>query len=608
MSNRIAIYGGAFNPPHLAHLFVIQYLLTHEEIDQVWVMPSARHAFGKHMAPFMARCQMLQHVLEGYTQVSISRFEYENKNLSGRTYDTLDALSTRYPHCDFTLVIGADNLTESHRWHRFNDLIQRWQLIVLGRPGHEDSFRLIEHLPQHHRGPTLPSISSSELRDVLAKYTSGSALEASDQALLRWLPQKCKSLALHHYSSDQVKLQQIQQPELQVPQKTELQVQQQPKHDCPDIWIWGSGKVGQTLYAALTQANYTVGMQSLRALSWIKDIDSSHGNHSKSNSAKIEHSSLTSTQQTALNSHEIHSTFPLQALRAKTWIIACRDQQISTCVQILSHYLHSIQSDSIATSSQIQKPISSHSPKAHPSSTLLQTQTVFHCSGVISYHHLQPLQACGLSIAQCHPLQSLRGANSVSRLKGCAFYIQGDQIAVQQATRYVNDLQAWVLSASSNDLHDRDGAEQFLAIYHAAAVCAGNLPLMWIEIGSKLLQHLGFTPLQSLQALTPLAQASTRYLDELKQALDDHTSPQSSSPQTDLPLSVIQGITGPLTRKDVASIQSHIHALSRQEVAHDIQVAYQSFVYLAARLCQWSSQDLDHLRTSCHLLSHNFTK
>ena len=59
MTVRVAVYGGAFDPPHLSHVFTITYLLTRADVDAVWVLPAADHAFGKRMTPYRERRAML---------------------------------------------------------------------------------------------------------------------------------------------------------------------------------------------------------------------------------------------------------------------------------------------------------------------------------------------------------------------------------------------------------------------------------------------------------------------------------------------------------------------------------------------------------------------
>jgi nicotinate-nucleotide adenylyltransferase len=171
---RVVIYGGAFNPPHVSHLLAIQYLLQSSHFDQVWVLPSYQHAFDKKMVSFTNRVEMLRLMLQGMEQVEICEIEKE-MTVPIYTYDVLSVLSDRYPDHTFSLSIGADNLTESYRWHRFGELIEKWGLYVFGRIGHEASviaFQEKYKVKSLTVGPTLPSISSSEIRKTLSHHGS----------------------------------------------------------------------------------------------------------------------------------------------------------------------------------------------------------------------------------------------------------------------------------------------------------------------------------------------------------------------------------------------------------------------------------------------------
>ena len=294
----VALYGGAFNPPHLAHLFAVQYLLTLSEIDEVWITPSARHAFGKEMVSFDVRVEMLNVCVQDLKNVHICRVEDELLDHSGRTFDTLNALSMLHPHVRFVLVIGADNLTESHRWHRFDELVERWSVIALGRSGHEEAFIHSSKESWCTAGPTLPSISSTELRDVIQTLAevNGDTLRLSqkDQEILRWFPQSCYPW-IHHYSREE-----------------------RDSTSTPRVLIWGQGRVGRALESALINIKYQVRSISLRSMGWIKMEGS---NEVEDRGEELLNLDLSWTQE-----------YPL-------WFITSRDAQLSIIVDhLLQHF------------------------------------------------------------------------------------------------------------------------------------------------------------------------------------------------------------------------------------------------------------------------------
>ena len=163
---RVAIFGGAFDPPHYAHLFAIQTLLLRDDIDEIWLVPTYKHVFNKQMTAFDERCYWLEQCVQASdwsNTVSVHRIEQEMGGDS-RTYDTLERLSDTYTDTQFCFVIGADNLAMSHRWHRFDELVARWPLIVFGRPGFEKVMQRYQNEPWCHAALTLPAVSSSMIR------------------------------------------------------------------------------------------------------------------------------------------------------------------------------------------------------------------------------------------------------------------------------------------------------------------------------------------------------------------------------------------------------------------------------------------------------------
>ncbi len=189
----IALYGGAFDPPHSAHLFAITWLLGLPEVDEVWLLPTADHVFGKQMAPFEDRIGMLQAAIAPFDaqRVRVSRFEAERVGPS-RTFDTLTALSAQHPEHTFQWVLGADNLAERHRWHRFDDLVARWSIIAFGRPGFEGALAAVAAAPWCRPGPTLPDVSSTAVRAALGGQGTSAALD--------WVPEAVRQRAGELYA------------------------------------------------------------------------------------------------------------------------------------------------------------------------------------------------------------------------------------------------------------------------------------------------------------------------------------------------------------------------------------------------------------------------
>jgi nicotinate-nucleotide adenylyltransferase len=164
--SRIALFGGSFNPPHAAHQLVALYVLETQPVDELWFVPVYAHPFGKPLAPYedrVAMCELAAAPLGD--RVRVSRLEEELAQQPGfvasHTLDLVDHLVAQ-GHAP-RLVIGTDILAETAKWHRWDDVVARAPLLVVGRTGHP--------LPAGSvaTGVTLPEIASTRIRDLLAR-------------------------------------------------------------------------------------------------------------------------------------------------------------------------------------------------------------------------------------------------------------------------------------------------------------------------------------------------------------------------------------------------------------------------------------------------------
>ncbi len=158
----VAIYGGSFDPPHVAHALAVAYLLVVGRFERVVVVPVHSHAFDKSLAPFDDRVRMCELALAFTTRVEVSRVE-ERLEPPSYTLHTVQQLAREHPAWRLRLVVGADVLGETPRWHQFSRLVELAPLYVLGRQG----FPHPEAPP-----PVLPEVSSTEIRALLARPPS----------------------------------------------------------------------------------------------------------------------------------------------------------------------------------------------------------------------------------------------------------------------------------------------------------------------------------------------------------------------------------------------------------------------------------------------------
>jgi nicotinate-nucleotide adenylyltransferase len=155
----VALFGGSFNPPHVAHQMLALYVLETARIDQIWFVPCWRHPFQKPLAPFENRLRMCELAAKGLgTRARVTEIE---RTIGGpsRTLNTVRRLRKLHPSHNYSLVIGSDLVAEVPTWYRAADLQALVSFIVVGRRAAKGA---ADYTPV-----TLPEVSSSEVRHLL---------------------------------------------------------------------------------------------------------------------------------------------------------------------------------------------------------------------------------------------------------------------------------------------------------------------------------------------------------------------------------------------------------------------------------------------------------
>ena len=135
---RIAVYSGSFNPLHIGHEAIMRHLTQEEEYDWVYLVVSPKNpikttvsadsAFDRYEAAIEAvKRHPDLHVWVDDIELRMPPPQY--------TIKTLDALRQREPENDFTLVVGADNLENIHRWRDFQRILADYGVAVYPRKG-----------------------------------------------------------------------------------------------------------------------------------------------------------------------------------------------------------------------------------------------------------------------------------------------------------------------------------------------------------------------------------------------------------------------------------------------------------------------------------------
>ena len=129
----IGLLGGSFNPAHSGHLHISRLALRSLGLDEVWWLVSPQNPLkaNTEMAPFAERFAGAR-ACARESRIRVS--DIEARLGSKRSYDTVRRLHRLYPYIRFVWIIGADNLVQLPRWHRWRDLIETVPIVVFDRP------------------------------------------------------------------------------------------------------------------------------------------------------------------------------------------------------------------------------------------------------------------------------------------------------------------------------------------------------------------------------------------------------------------------------------------------------------------------------------------
>lgn len=128
---KIAVFGSAFNPPSLGHKSVLQSL---SHFDQVLIVPSIAHAWGKTMLDYGKRCEMVQLFINDLQlpNLELSNIEKElfQPQASVTTYQVLKKTQENYPNADITFILGPDNFVNFSKFFKSEQILSTWSVLA----------------------------------------------------------------------------------------------------------------------------------------------------------------------------------------------------------------------------------------------------------------------------------------------------------------------------------------------------------------------------------------------------------------------------------------------------------------------------------------------
>ncbi|MBR6130807.1 MAG: nicotinate-nucleotide adenylyltransferase [Bacteroidales bacterium] len=135
---KTGLYFGSFNPIHVGHLIIAEYMLEHSDLDELWFVVSPRNPLKKKesLLDDRQRLYMVNLAIGDDERFQASDIEFHLPQPS-YTCHTLVQLKEKHPMREFSLIMGEDNLQTFDRWLNYEWILENFHLYVYPRPGYD---------------------------------------------------------------------------------------------------------------------------------------------------------------------------------------------------------------------------------------------------------------------------------------------------------------------------------------------------------------------------------------------------------------------------------------------------------------------------------------
>lgn len=131
---KIGLYFGTFNPIHVGHLVIANYMADFTELDQVWMVVSPHNPLKEKASLLtdMHRLALVKVAIDDNPKLRSSDIEF-NLPKPSYTSATLAYLKEKYPENEFALIMGEDNLRTLHKWKNHETILKNHKIYVYPR-------------------------------------------------------------------------------------------------------------------------------------------------------------------------------------------------------------------------------------------------------------------------------------------------------------------------------------------------------------------------------------------------------------------------------------------------------------------------------------------
>ncbi len=164
---KIGLFFGSFNPIHVGHTIIANYMATHTDLQQVWLVVSPQNPLKPKatLAKDYDRLHLVQLAIGDNPLLRASNIEFGLPKPS-YTIDTLTYLKEKYPEHEFVLIMGGDNLATLYKWKNYQRILADYAIYLYKRPQY-DLGELENHPSVHYFEAPLLDISATYIRQCI---------------------------------------------------------------------------------------------------------------------------------------------------------------------------------------------------------------------------------------------------------------------------------------------------------------------------------------------------------------------------------------------------------------------------------------------------------
>lgn len=135
---KIGLFFGSFNPVHVGHMIIANYMATHTDLHQVWMVVSPHNPLKPKngLAKDHDRLHLVQLAIGDNPLLRASNVEF-NLPKPSYTIDTLAFLKEKHPDKQFALIMGGDNLATITKWKNYEILLRDYEIYLYKRPNYD---------------------------------------------------------------------------------------------------------------------------------------------------------------------------------------------------------------------------------------------------------------------------------------------------------------------------------------------------------------------------------------------------------------------------------------------------------------------------------------